>query len=103
MPTVLLGRKQWVVWVCFFFSGLSGLIYEVVWVRQFELVFGVSTYAVGAVLTAFMGGLCLGSWAGGRWADRTPNPLKTYGILELLIGLYALCFPAFFRLLNGTY
>ena len=52
-----------IVWLCFFLSGLCGLIYEVVWVRQFELIFGASTYAMGAVLTAFMGGLSLGSWA----------------------------------------
>ena len=103
MPTVLLGRKQWVVWVCFFFSGLSGLIYEVVWVRQFELVFGVSTYAVGAVLTAFMGGLSLGAWVGGKGADSSRNPLKVYALLELLIGVYALLFPLLFRGISWIY
>ena len=45
----------------FFLSGISGLIYEVVWVRQLSLIFGVSIYAVSTVLTAYMCGLALGS------------------------------------------
>ncbi|MEN6495463.1 MAG: hypothetical protein ABFD16_14375, partial [Thermoguttaceae bacterium] len=39
----------------FALSGAAGLIYEIVWVRQFTLVLGASTYAVTIVLTVFMG------------------------------------------------
>ena len=48
--------------VCFICSGMSGLIYELSWVRQLELVFGSTTYAVATVLAVFMGGLALGSF-----------------------------------------
>jgi hypothetical protein len=41
-----------IVALCFFFSGLSALVYEVLWVRQFELVFGAAAYSMGAVLAA---------------------------------------------------
>ena len=47
----------------FFLTGASGLIYQVAWVRESTLVFGVSIYAYSAVLAAFMGGLALGSYA----------------------------------------
>ena len=74
----------------FFMSGLCGLIYEVVWARQFILVFGVTTLSVSTVLTAFMGGLALGSWYFGRIADQKGRLLTVYGFLEMGIGLYAL-------------
>jgi len=91
------------VWICFFFSGFSGLIYEVVWTRRFELVFGATTYAVGVVLTAFMGGLCLGSWASGRLADSVKKPLWFYGLIEICVGLYALSFPLILSLVVTAY
>ncbi len=103
MPTLLPASKRWIVWFCFFFSGLSGLLYEVIWVRQFEVVFGASTYAVGAVLTAFMGGLGLGSWAASQKADGSKNPLRAYGWLETVIGLYAWVFPFLFHLAYQLY
>jgi len=96
-------RQRALIGLCFFLSGLSALVYEVLWVRQFELVFGASAYAVGAVLTAFMGGLCLGGWVGGRISDRLPNPLRVYGALEIAIGLYAFAFPFLHQGLQGAY
>lgn len=59
------------------------------WVRQLTLSFGISIYAVSAVLSAFMFGLCIGaSWIG-RMADRIRNPLRAYGYCELAIAAYA--------------
>ncbi|HZY30870.1 MAG TPA: hypothetical protein VFF86_04425, partial [Candidatus Methylomirabilis sp.] len=39
--------------VCFFLSGATGLVYEVVWTRMAGLVFGNTVYAVTTVLAAF--------------------------------------------------
>ncbi len=78
----------------FFFSGVAGLIYEVLWMRQFGLVMGNTTISLSAVLTAFMGGLAIGSWLGGRLADRRQDHLKLYGAFELGIGAYALVLPS---------
>lgn len=77
----------------FFLSGASGLIYEVLWLRLFGFVFGVTLYALSAVLASFMLGLALGSELAGRWADRLRRPLALYGIAELLIGLGGLMTP----------
>ena len=84
-----------IVLVLFFASGATGLVYEIIWVRQLTLVFGVTVFAVSAVLGAFMGGLALGSVAFGRLADARPErALAVYGIIELGIAAYALCLPA---------
>ena len=84
------------MFLCFFLSGATGLVYEVVWTRMLTLVFGATTFAISTVLTAFMAGLALGSYAGGRWADRGSRPVMVYGVLELCIGLYALAVPGIF-------
>lgn len=84
----------------FFFSGATSLAYEVLWTRQFELILGATTYSVGAVLAAFMGGLFLGSRWGGRWAARSGNPLSLYAALELGVGLYALALASSFPLVD---
>ncbi len=86
------GRARWapLVYVLFFLSGLTSLIYEVIWVRQFGLVFGVTTYAVSTVLAAFFTGLALGSYGAGRIIDRGKlQPLLAYGLMEGAIGVYA--------------
>jgi len=79
--------------VCFFLSGASGLIFEVIWTRMFSLVFGATTLAISTVLTAFMGGLALGSYLAGRYADRLQHPLKAYALAEAGIGAAALGVP----------
>ncbi len=90
----------------FFVSGLSSLILESVWVRMMILVFGSTTFAISTVLTAFMGGLALGSWISGQRADRLSNPrraLLIYGLLELGIGLYSLALPAVMEALPAAH
>lgn len=79
--------------VLFFLSGASALIYQVVWLRMLSLVFGVTVYAASAVLTSFMSGLALGSWAGGKLADRLRSPLRAFALLELGIASTALAVP----------
>lgn len=79
--------------VCFFFSGASGLIFEVIWSRMFSLVFGATTLAISTVLTAFMGGLALGSYLSGRVADRIEDPLRAYAFAEAGVGITALLLP----------
>ncbi|HXI61365.1 MAG TPA: fused MFS/spermidine synthase [Pyrinomonadaceae bacterium] len=82
--------------ICFLFSGATGLIYEVVWARMLGLVFGATTIAISAVLTAFMGGLALGSAVAARRIARLTKPLRAYALIEIGIGLYALIVPALF-------
>lgn len=88
----------------FFFSGLAGLIYEVLWVRLFVLVMGGTVYSFTTVLVGFMAGLTLGGWLGGKYADRmVQSPLLVYGVLEGLIGLYCLLIPLLISGLNPVF
>jgi len=86
-----------------FFSGVSALIYQVVWIRKFGLVFGVHVFSMSTVLTAFMAGLALGSLIFGQLVDKRKNPLKIFYMLELGIGLFAVLFPVLFNGLTNLY
>jgi len=82
-----------VLLACFFLSGSSGLILEMLWTRKLGLVFGSTTLAISTVLATFMGGLGLGSFLAGRYADKIKNPVRAYAAAEAGIGLYALLIP----------
>ena len=77
----------------FFLSGLAGLVYQTAWSQELALVFGTSELAVAAVLAAYMAGLALGAGLAGRWQHRVRRPVLVYALLELGIGLSALCVP----------
>jgi spermidine synthase/MFS family permease len=77
----------------FLISGGCGLIYQVVWTRQLVTLLGTAAYAVSTVLAVFFAGLGVGGWLGGHLADRSRNPLRLYGIAEIIIGLWAALFP----------
>jgi spermidine synthase len=82
---------------CLLLSGAAGLVYQVVWLRYLSLFLGHTSYAVVAVLMAFMGGLAIGNaWLGAR-ADLTARPLALYAWLEIGIGLCALAFPTYYE------
>ncbi len=72
---------------CFFLSGFSGLLNEVIWSRLFVYTMGSSHHSIAVVVSVFMGGLALGSMLGGPLADRSPQPFRLYGWLVLLAGL----------------
>src|ERR671932_338396 len=93
----------WLVTLCFVLSGATGLIYEVLWARMLGLVFGATTFAISAVLAAFMGGLALGSAWAGRAAARIKRPLRAYGLLEIGIAVYAVAVPLLFRAVDYLY
>ena len=102
-------KVSWVAYASIFTSGAASLAYELIWFRHLTLVFGASLYALSAVLCAFMMGLAGGAWVMG-WilarAEKEMKPdklIRVYGLLEGLIGLYALCFPIALGLLENLY
>ena len=78
---------------CFFLSGFAALLYEVVWLRQFAIIFGTSEFALAVVLAAYLAGLSLGASVAGRWVHRVRRPVLTYAVLELVIAGTALAVP----------
>jgi spermidine synthase len=86
--------RDWrAVFALFFFSGIAGLVYQVLWLRRLSLVFGVTVYAASTVLAAFMAGLAIGSVLSGRVLRRGFSPLVAFGVAEVLIGVTGLASP----------
>ena len=99
-------KQDWLLAVglfCFFFSGIAGLIYEVVWTRMLTQIFGNMTYVIATVLSAFMAGLAIGSYLFGRIADRGKNDFLLYGFLEAGVGVYGFLVPQLFELGQKLY
>jgi spermidine synthase len=79
--------------VLFFFSGATGLVYQLLWVRVLYQAFGSTIQSVTTVVAAYMGGLGLGAWLLGRTGDRHPRPAALYGWLEVAIGAFGIASP----------
>src|SRR5208283_4101225 len=62
--------------VFFFISGFCSILYEVIWLRLAMAQFGVTSALVSIVLSMFMAGLGLGSWASGRLIRKYGDTLK---------------------------
>ena len=92
--------------ICFFLSGIAGLVYEVLWVKMFGKVIGSTPLAVASVLTVFMAGLALGSYIASRKVDRVRSRgdlLWFYGLLECGIGVYGLLLPFWIKSIYPLY
>jgi spermidine synthase len=90
-----------VLFFLFFLSGFSSLVYQVVWTRMAFASFGIITPVLSVVLSVFMLGLAVGSWAGGRWVPALTRKSGIsaaffYGGAELVIGLGAFAVPKLF-------
>ncbi len=90
----------------FFLSGVSGLVYQVVWARQFGKVFGNTVHSAALVTGVFMCGLGVGSFVAGRWIDKkhggdTTLPLRAYGVAELAIAALGVALALLLPRLTG--
>src|SRR5215468_2028534 len=81
---------------CLVFSGLSALVYQIVWVRLLGFTFGTTTEAVST-------GLALGNVGAAAALGRVRRPLRVYALLEIGIGLYALLSVPLLASLDGVH
>lgn len=95
--------QLFMLYICFFVSGIAGLIYEVLWSKYLALCVGSTGVAQIIVLATFMGGMALGSHLLGRAVDRSEEPLKFYMLLEFGIGAYALLFHPIFIFIQNLF
>jgi len=87
-------------------TGFTGLVYEVTWQKYLATLLGSHSEATASVLAIFLGGLSVGYALFGRVAQRhvararargqSPRLLILYAVVEIAIGVYALCFPVLF-------
>ncbi|MCX7945141.1 MAG: fused MFS/spermidine synthase [Deltaproteobacteria bacterium] len=94
---------KYILYACFFLSGMAGLIYQVVWSKYFNLFLGATSYSTGILLSTFMGGLALGNHIFGKFVDRYKNPLRLYSYLEFGIGITCALFPLYFDTIFNLY
>lgn len=80
------------LFVLFAVSGFAGLIYESLWTHYLKLFLGHAAYAQTLVLALFMGGMAIGAWLTSKWSGRWRNLLRTYAIVEVLVGIAAIAF-----------
>jgi spermidine synthase len=78
-------------------------VYQVIWVRLLTRVFGATTFAVSALLAAFMAGLGLGSFLSSRWLSHFRRPVLWFGVFEIGIGLYAIALNQFMPLTERAF
>jgi len=102
---VATGGLSWYFYF-FFVSGFCSILYELIWLRLAMAQFGVTTAMVSIVLSSFMAGLGVGSWAAGhlvrKYARRlASSPLHLYAMAEILIGCSAVIVPL--ELLAGRF
>ena len=77
-------------YLLFFLSGVSGLVYQTLWLRMFTLVLGNSLHSASIVFSSFMAGLAVGAWFFGRIIRSKKDILGVYVLLELGIASSAI-------------
>ncbi len=71
----------------YFISGMLALSWEMVWSRQLTFVLGNSTYAFATMGIMVLTGIGIGSIAGRRIATSAGNPLASFGVVQVLLGV----------------
>ncbi len=75
----------------FILSGISALIYQLVWQRALLTIYGSNVESVAMVVAAFLAGLGIGSIVGGWISKSARAPLVLlFGLAEFGVGAYGL-------------
>ncbi|HAZ13529.1 MAG: hypothetical protein A2X86_13440 [Bdellovibrionales bacterium GWA2_49_15] len=85
--------------VATFLTGVSGLMYQSVWHRYMGILLGAEARSSALVIAIFLLGLSGGFFFWGHFTRKIKSRtrlLKTYGLLEVLIGLWGILFPVLF-------
>lgn len=91
------------VLLVFALSGMTVLIYEMVWVRPLQLIFGNTVYAISTMLAAFLAGFSIGSFLFGRNADDIKHPVKLFAKMQAFLGIYGILILFIFQALPFVY
>ena len=89
--------------VVFGISGATALIYEIVWSRLLQTIFGSTLYSTSTIFAAFLLGFSLGAFLLRNLADTTTKPLRHLALIVLSIGLYGLSIARIFHAVNRIY
>jgi len=92
-------KIRWVTLVVIFFTGFSGLVYEITWHRFLSNLVGSQAKAAALILAVFLGGLCTG-YALFGWFSKNRSQrflVRVCGFTEIGIGLWAILFTLLYH------
>src|SRR5688572_22327086 len=91
-----------VLFPVFVLSGISALIYQLVWQRMLLMIYGSNVESVAMVVAAFLMGLGIGSLLGGWLSENSRMPLVLcFSAAELGVGAYGLGSVDLFHWIGG--
>ena len=89
--------------VVFGLSGATALIYEIVWSRLLQTIFGSTLYSTSTIFAPFLLGFSIGACALRNHADTTKQPTVQLALIEIAIGLYGIFITTIFSAVNTVY
>ena len=89
--------------VVFGLSGATALIYEIVWSRLLQTIFGSTLYSTSIIFAAFLLGFSIGAFALRNHADTPKQPLVQLALIEIAIELYGIFITTIFSAVNTVY
>jgi spermidine synthase len=86
-----------------FLSGIASSIAMLTWFRMYTSLFGIHQFSVTSIIAVIFICLSAGSRIGGRLADKHPDQVVIFIILQAITGLYALLNPVIYGLLLSVF
>jgi predicted membrane-bound spermidine synthase len=83
--------------VVFLFSGLSALMYQVVWQRLLATYYGVGPISIALIVSVYTAGLGIGALLGGYLSERLKRIVVVYCVVEVCIGIFGAISPHVLR------
>ncbi|MCK4283386.1 MAG: fused MFS/spermidine synthase [Candidatus Brocadiae bacterium] len=96
------GPVKVALWV-FGIEGFTSLVYQMAWMRMLMFFVETNIYAVTAIVATFLVGLSAGAFVVKRWVDRTRDPYRMLGVIEVGIAVTALMTIALLPWMVGFY
>ncbi len=86
------------IYLTVFATGLFSLVYQIVWQRYLTYLVGADSLSSVITLTVFLTALSLGYWLAGKISNKIKSKeIFYYGLVEFVIGLWAILFPWLFK------
>lgn len=82
-----------------FLSGIASSIAMLTWFRMYTNLFGIHQFSVTSILVVIFICTAAGSRIGGRLADKLPDQVVIFVVLQGITGLYTLLHPLVYNLL----
>lgn len=81
-------------------SGFFSIALQVIWQRQLCLITGGTMVSIAGIISIWMVGLAIGSFAGGKIARNGRNLNALFCVTQIITGVYVLVSPALFHAVN---